>query len=82
MSDHCTSCKAEIRWAITAGGHPMPLDVDPVTDGNLRLDLDDRAEGMPRVVVVPPSSREPGEWLYVAHFRSCPFADQHRRRTQ
>ena len=80
MADHCRSCKQEIRWAVTAGGHPMPIDPAPVTDGNLRLDAGDRAEGMPRVVVVPPSQRVDGEWLYVAHFRTCPFAAEHRRR--
>jgi hypothetical protein len=78
MSEFCSTCKAPILWAITSGGHPMPLDPDPVVDGNLRLEPG--AGEMPRVVVVPPSSREPGEWLYVAHFRTCPYADQHRRR--
>ena len=80
MSEFCSSCKAPIRWAVTAGGHPMPIDPDPVTDGNLRLESEHADEGMPRVVVVPPSQRVDGEWLYVAHFRTCPYADQHRRR--
>ena len=80
MTDVCRSCKQPIRWAVTAAGHPMPIDVDPVTDGNLRVEVDRGGEGMPRVVVVPKGYREPGEWLYVAHFRTCPYADQHRKR--
>jgi hypothetical protein len=78
MSEFCTTCKAPILWAITSGGHPMPIDVDPVADGNLRLEHG--AGEMPHVVVVPPSRRDPSESLYVAHFRTCPYADQHRRR--
>jgi hypothetical protein len=78
MTEVCRSCKAPIRWAQTYAGHAMPIDVDPVADGNLRLE--DRGSGLPRVVVVPPSVREPGELLFVAHFRSCWAADWHRRR--
>ena len=82
MSEVCASCKAPIRWAITAGGHPMPIDPNPVTDGNLRLEHGRGGghAGMPRVTVVPPAQRVDGEWLYVAHFRTCPYADQHRKR--
>jgi hypothetical protein len=36
MSEFCSTCKAPILWAITSGGHPMPIDPDPVADGNLR----------------------------------------------
>jgi hypothetical protein len=66
MTDVCRSCKQPVRWAVTAGGHPMPLDINPVVDGNLKLEHGN-GNGMPRVVVVPPAYREPGEWLYRAH---------------
>jgi hypothetical protein len=78
LSDVCSTCKAPIRWVVTHAGHPMPIDPDPVGDGNLRLEPD--AAGLPRVIVVPPAQRVDGEELYVAHFRTCPYADQHRRR--
>jgi hypothetical protein len=77
VSEFCSTCKAPILWAITSGGHPMPINPDLVADGNLRLEHGPGA--MPHVFVVPPSQREPGEMLYVAHFRTCPYADQHRR---
>jgi hypothetical protein len=77
MTEVCRSCKAPIRWAVTVGGHPMPLDVDPVADGNLRLE---HRPGLPRVTVIPPSIRDADELLYVAHFRTCPYADRHRKR--
>jgi hypothetical protein len=77
MPEHCRSCKAPIRWAITVGGHLMPIDPVPVADGNLRLE---HRPGLPRVTVIPPSVRQADELLYVAHFRTCPYASQHRRR--
>jgi hypothetical protein len=78
MTDVCRSCKAPIRWAVTVGGHPMPLDPVPVADGNLLLE--DRGGTAPRVTVVPPSARDVDELLFVAHFRTCPYASRHRKR--
>jgi hypothetical protein len=78
MPETCRTCKAPIRWAVTAAGHLMPLDVEPVADGNLRLDRDIDGE-TPRVLAVPKRYRTADEPLYVAHFRTCPYADHHRR---
>jgi hypothetical protein len=55
----------------------MPINPEPAVKGNLRLDR--ASDGAPRVVVVPPAQRVDGEQLYLAHFVTCPFADQHRR---
>lgn len=79
MADHCSSCKQEIRWAVTAGGHRMPVDPELVPDGNLRLEPAPNGR-TPRVVVVPPAQRVDGELLYKPHWATCPFAEQHRRR--
>jgi hypothetical protein len=79
MTDVCRSCSAKIRWAITAGGHPMPLDYDPVEDGNLRLDPPTNGE-TPRVTIVPAKYRVAGEELYKSHFATCVYADRHRKR--
>jgi hypothetical protein len=56
----------------------MPVDPDPVSDGNLRLEL--TGAGAPIVTVVPPGYRRDDEDYYQAHFRSCPDADDWRRR--
>jgi hypothetical protein len=73
MSEVCRSCKQPIRWAVTAGGQYMPIDRDPVVDGNLRLER--KPADLPRVVVVPPSDRVDDERLFVAHFRTCEHPD-------
>jgi hypothetical protein len=57
----------------------MPVDYNPVAGGNLRLEPPTNGTP-PRVTVIPPAYRVAGEQLYQAHFATCPFADQHRRR--
>jgi hypothetical protein len=79
VSEVCRSCKAPIRWAVTVGGHTMPIDPEPVADGNLRLEHG--RQGMVRVVVVPKAYRVQGELLYKPHMGTCPPADQWRKRT-
>lgn len=73
----CRSCGAEIRWERTAAGKPIPLDPEPVADGNLAI----RDDG--RVVAYIDGDGERialGRPLrYVTHFATCPNADQHRR---
>jgi hypothetical protein len=76
MSEFCRTCKAPIRWALTADGNAIPLDPEPSSRGNLRF----RADGE-HVVIVPEEARATfvGS-LYLSHFATCPFADLHRRR--
>lgn len=67
-------------WARTAKGKNMPLDPDPVADGNIFVIRHD-ADGTPTIAValsaeeVPPRVEE----RYVAHFVSCPDADAWRK---
>jgi hypothetical protein len=81
MADRCSSCKAPIRWAITDAGYPIPLDLEPAADGNLRLVGARFKGGTPRALVVAPANRAAlaGE-LYKTHFVTCPYAEQHRQR--
>ena len=83
MSDRCRSCKAAIRWAVWSdSGRPVPLDLEPVENGNVGLAGARVPGGAPRAFVVPEVQRKrfrAGE-LYVAHFATCPYADEHRRR--
>lgn len=79
MTTDCRSCHAPILWAVTGKGSSMPVDPDPVPDGNLEL-LDTRPGMQPRVVVVDPQQPTLDERpRYVSHFVTCPNADQHRR---
>lgn len=69
----CRSCGAPIWWAVTEKGGRMPLDPDPVPDGNVVINNYGVA-----VVITP------GDWThdgqrYVAHFATCPNAKTHRK---
>jgi hypothetical protein len=74
MTDVGRSCKQPIRWATTRNGYPIPLDPEPAANGNLHVDDDGRA------TIVPRDRRATAGALYVSHFATCPYADQHRRR--
>lgn len=70
----CRSCGAEIRWAKTTGGKPIPVDPEPAENGNLALETV-RGELMafPASLFVEPDE------LHVSHFATCPNADEHRK---
>ncbi len=38
MSTRCRSCNAELIWATTEKGKQIPLDAEPVENGNIRLE--------------------------------------------
>jgi len=61
----CRSCGASILWALTDAGRHIPLDAE----GEARFVLD-VSEEPPRAVRTP---------TYVAHFATCPDADDWRR---
>ncbi|MCI4360649.1 MAG: hypothetical protein L3J91_03015, partial [Thermoplasmata archaeon] len=83
-AEMCRSCKAAIRWAVSVKGKRIPLDADPLPDGNLRLY---RPDPMGHVLRLPPSraifvprpERVEGELLFVTHFATCPYAEEHRK---
>ena len=70
--DRCRSCHAPIRWVRTRRGELMPLDADPVADGNVILDDDGRAVVLGNQLPLAQPTR------YRPHFASCPHADQWR----
>lgn len=70
----CATCKAEIVWAVTPTGKAMPVDPDPVDNGNLVLDVDAR----PVSVRPPELTDDPEGPRHVSHFATCPDA-QHWR---
>lgn len=75
----CGSCGAPVRWCVSEHGKPMPVDHDPVSDGNLRL-----LPGSPQPVALVRPQRElldPGDdgVRYVSHFATCPNSAEHRK---
>lgn len=77
----CRSCKAPIRWAKTESGKSMPLDIEPVADGNVVVDdigvahvLKDRAAINESLLLGPDTLS------FKSHFVTCAFADTHRRK--
>jgi hypothetical protein len=74
----CRSCGAPIRWTRTEKGRRMPIDPEPVPEGNIVLrELD---EATPLALSVPPAAF-PDEPRYLSHFATCPDAAKHRRRS-
>ena len=73
MSATCQSCAAPIVWAMTDRGRRMPVDVEPVDDGNLVLVW--RGDVL-TVAVVGHEDRRP---RHRAHFATCPDAASWRR---
>jgi hypothetical protein len=76
----CKSCGAGITWAVTSNGKRMPLDPEPVEDGNVVLHPSLNG-GPPVATVLSPSPGDPPPVFarYVSHFVTCPHADDHRR---
>lgn len=70
----CSSCSEPIIWCRTETGKRMPVNVEPIPEGNLVLS----PGPLPTVRSVSRAGREPGQRLYVSHFSSCRQADKHR----
>ena len=72
MSATCRSCGAPIRWERTVNGKAIPLDPDPVADGNFGIRNDGKVASIHGFPDDAPR--------YVTHFATCPNAAQHRGR--
>ena len=73
----CRSCGARITWLETAGGNRIPVDEDPVPNGNIVV------VGRMAKVCKNAAAAEtlyPGEPRYVSHFATCPQAGQWRKK--
>jgi hypothetical protein len=70
----CKSCGAPIVWAfVPRTGRRMPVDADPVDDGNVILTRPSTSMAEAHVVAK-------GAGTHVSHFATCPQAAEHRRR--
>lgn len=78
----CRSCGAPILWAFTEKGRRIPLDRNPVPDGN--IEISDPTDGpITSRVVSGQGTLSPGLFpatRYKSHFATCEFAKRHRRR--
>jgi hypothetical protein len=75
----CKSCGADIRWVRTTLGKWMPLDAEPVLEGNIVLTLDGALTLSARQLAL---ARALEQLLYRSHFVTCPNAETHRSRGQ
>ncbi|WP_328465495.1 hypothetical protein OHA21_43740 [Actinoplanes sp. NBC_00393] len=76
---NCRSCSAPIVWATSSGGRSMPVDAEPVEDGNVEL-----AE-RPGLFIGPVATVLTGPSLFGGplrkpHFATCPQAEMWRQR--
>ncbi len=73
----CRSCKAPLLWVRTAAFDSlMPLDADPVPDGNIVL-IDGKAHVMKGDLFEPFIDDRP---RYKSHHATCPEADKWRKK--
>jgi len=75
-TSRCRSCQAKIRWVESAVSRAiLPLDYDPVPDGNIVLEHGKAViVGPPSLFVTPTAGPR-----YRSHFATCPKAAAHRR---
>lgn len=76
----CRSCHAPVRWVLTAHGKRMPIDPEPVSDGNVWIDHYEAGTPVVEVALsgdgVPAAAAE----RFQSHFVSCPQRDEWRKR--
>lgn len=72
-TNFCRSCGARIQWYRTDQGKKMPVNVTPSPNGNISIQVDLLGEPVAHVV-----SDGTGDRL--AHFVTCPDAEQWRRK--
>ena len=73
----CRSCNAPVIWAATNGGKTMPVDAEPVDDGNVELRPGRYGGGAVATVLSGPPLFAPSP-LRKSHFATCPQADEWR----
>jgi hypothetical protein len=78
VRDRCRSCKKPIIWAITEKNRRIPLDPEPVADGNILLTP--RGNFLAPLATVRFAVQLDNPLRYKSHFATCPNAAQHRRK--
>lgn len=73
----CKSCGAEVLWCETKDGKRMPVDREPVEDGNVQL-VGKVANVLDKETLELVKANVPAEALFKSHFATCPEANKHR----
>lgn len=73
---NCRSCKAPILWCRTTLGNLMPVDAEPVADGNIVL-KDGTAHTLSKADLFEPMVDGP---RYRSHYATCPDAQKYRKK--
>lgn len=77
----CRSCGAPVRWAVTTANRKrMPLDPEPVPDGNVWVDHMEMGTPVVNVVLSHDEVPRSVPLTYQSHFVSCPQRDEWRKK--
>lgn len=77
----CRSCHQPVRWVITnAKGRRMPLDPEPVPDGNVWIDHIEGGVPVVEVALTHDDVPRSVALTYVSHFVTCRDADSWRKK--
>jgi hypothetical protein len=81
-AEPCRSCDAMVIWCVTTAGKAMPVDVDPVPAGTIRIEQRGGPNPVARVLTKAELARTGfgAATLRTSHFATCPQADQWRHR--
>jgi hypothetical protein len=71
---NCRSCNRSIIWTETEKGKKMPVDAEPVLNGN--IDLWTSGDKVTAAYTAMDASTK----RYISHFVTCKFAAQHRKK--
>jgi hypothetical protein len=80
----CRTCGAHVQWAQTEKGRRMPVNIEPVKDGNILLQH--RPDRIPLAVYLTPEQIKSFEGslqrhrLFKSHFATCPQAKSWRKK--
>jgi hypothetical protein len=73
----CRSCRRPVYWCVTGTGAAMPVDVEPVANGNIQLHRN--GERILAVYLTGDLTKVPGP-RRVSHFATCKDAKNWRKR--
>ena len=67
----CKSCKALIRFVTGPNGRSVPIDLEPVADGEYYLSGTPIDSFLVRVADVAENEGNAGQPRYTSHFKTC-----------
>lgn len=77
----CQSCGAAIFWAVSVNGSRMPINAEPVVDGNVLVSVSRSNPENKKCIVLAHAAVKPKDRrLFTSHFSTCPNARKHRRK--